>query len=132
MQVLYSLEVYLKIFVQFQASKKLYNLKKQEIMKTFEKIWKKSFVLWKKCFDSNTEVRKSTWVSVPNTETWFWLHTRCLTVNSLLSNNFKDLNCILHYTACQHTLSDLYQNCQKEFVIWILKKVLRNVWTLSK
>ena len=76
-------------------------------MKTFEKK-KKGFIFGEKCYGL---------VSVPNTETWFWSHTRCLTVNSLPSNNSKDLNCILHYTACQHTLSDLYQNCQKEFVI---------------
>ena len=44
----------LKIFVQFQACKNLYNPKKQENIITIEKFWKKSFVT--KTFGSDTVI----------------------------------------------------------------------------
>ena len=67
---------FLKIFVQFQACKNLYNPKKQKNIRKFEKFWKKKFRLRNKKFAVLYRYRNWTLVLVSDIKTWFWSYTR--------------------------------------------------------
>ena len=67
---------FLKIFVQFQACKILYNPKKQKNIIKFKKFWKKKFRLRNKKFAVLYRYRNWTLVLVSDIKTWFWSYTR--------------------------------------------------------